>query len=114
MLTLADMRTNLARKTENSLRENYGRHIRIFKTVIPMAITAAESSAAVQSIYKYDKKGTVAKAYEEFMRCVIQCGEKQRNKHESHYSFWFTNQSPAEKAVMEISIMAKLTAMELV
>ena len=62
LLTLADMRTNLARKTENSLRENYGRHIRIFKTVIPVAITAAESSAAGQSIYKYDKKGTVAKA----------------------------------------------------
>ena len=83
LLTLADMRTNLARETENSLRENYGRHIRIFKTVIPMAITAAESSVAGQRIYKYDKKGTVAKAYAEFTREVIQCGEKQRNKHES-------------------------------
>ena len=80
------MRTNLARETENSLRENYGRHIQIFKTVIPMAITAAESSAAGQSIYKYDKKGTVAKAYAEFTREVLQCGEKQRNKHESSLS----------------------------
>ena len=63
LLTLADMRTKLARTTEDSLRENYGKHIRIFKTVIPVAITAAESSAAGQSIYEYDKNGTVAKAY---------------------------------------------------
>jgi cellulose biosynthesis protein BcsQ len=62
LLTLADMRTKLAKTTEDSLRENYGKHIRIFKTVIPVAITAAESSAAGQSIYEYDKNGTVAKA----------------------------------------------------
>ena len=67
-------------------RENYGKHIRIFKTVIPVAITAAESSVAGQSIYEYDKNGTVAKAYAEFTREVIQCGEKQRNKHESSLS----------------------------
>ena len=86
LLTLADMRTKLARTTEDSLRENYGKHIRIFKTVIPVAITAAESSAAGKSIYEYDKNGTVAKAYAEFTREVIQCGEKQRNKHESSLS----------------------------
>ena len=63
LLTLADMRTKLARTTEDSLRENYGKYIRIFKTVIPVAITTAESSAAGQSIYEYDKNGTVAKAY---------------------------------------------------
>ncbi len=86
LLTLADMRTKLAKITEDSLRENYGKHIRIFKTIIPVAITAAESSAAGQSIYEYDKNGTVAKAYAEFTREVIQCGEKQRNKHESSLS----------------------------
>ena len=86
LLTLADMRTKLARTTETSLRGNYGKHIRIFKTVIPVAITAAESSVAGQSIYEYDKNGTVAKAYTEFTREVIQCGEKQRNKHESSLS----------------------------
>ena len=86
LLTLADMRTKLAKTTEDSLRENYGKHIRIFKTVIPVAITAAESSAEGQSIYEYDKNGTVAKAYAEFTMEVIQCGEKQRNKHESSLS----------------------------
>lgn len=37
------MRTKLAKTTEDSLRENYGKHIRIFKTVIPVAITAQKA-----------------------------------------------------------------------
>ena len=78
-MTLVDMRTKLARTTEDILRENYGKHIRIFKTVIPVAITTAESSVAGQSIYEYDKNGTVAKAYAEFTREVIQCGVLHAN-----------------------------------
>ena len=46
LLTLADMRTNLARATESSLKENYGRFIKVYQTVIPVAIKAAETSAA--------------------------------------------------------------------
>ena len=83
LLTLADMRTRLARATAYNLNATYGQHIRIFKTVIPVATTAAESSAAGKSIYTYDKDGTVAQAYAEFTREVMQCGERQRNKHES-------------------------------
>lgn len=55
LLTLADMRTRLARATAYNLNATYGQHIRIFKTVIPVATTAAESSAAGKSIYTYDK-----------------------------------------------------------
>ena len=51
-----------------------------------LVLSAAESSAAGKSIYTYDKDGTVAQAYAEFTREVIQCGEKQRNKHESSLS----------------------------
>ena len=86
LLTLADMRTRLARATAYNLNATYGQHIRIFKTVIPVATTAAESSAAGKSIYTYDKDGTVAQAYAEFTREVMQCGERQRNKHESSLS----------------------------
>ena len=85
LLTLADMRTRLARATAYNLNATYGQHIRIFKTVIPVATTAAESSAAGKSIYTYDKDGTVAQAYAEFTR-EMQCGERQRNKHESSLS----------------------------
>ena len=41
---------------------------------------AAETSAAGQSIYSYDKNSTVAKAYASFTREVVRDGERQRNK----------------------------------
>ena len=55
VLTLADMRTNLARATADSLRQNYGRVIKVYQTVIPVGVKAAETSAAGQSIYSYDE-----------------------------------------------------------
>ena len=86
LLTLADMRTNLARITAESIRQNYGRVIKVYQTVIPVGVKAAETSAAGQSIYRYDKNGTVAKAYAAFTREVVRDGEKQRNKAESALS----------------------------
>ena len=56
VLTLADMRTNLARATADSLRQNYGRVIKVYQTVIPVGVKAAETSAAGQSI---DRKSVV-------------------------------------------------------
>lgn len=50
-----DIRTNLARTTESSLKENYGRFIKVYQTVIPVATKVAEASAARKSIYNYDK-----------------------------------------------------------
>ena len=86
LLTLADMRTNLARATENSLKQNYGRVIKVYQTVIPMAVKAAETSASGKSIYSYDKNSSVAKAYKNFTKEVIRDGEKDRHKHESSIS----------------------------
>lgn len=82
LLTLADMRTNLARATAESLRQNYGRVIKVYQSVIPVSVKAAETSAAGQSVYSYDKNGAAAKAYEAFTREVIRDGEKQRHQHE--------------------------------
>ena len=83
VLTLADMRTNLARATAESLRQNYGSVVKVYQTVIPVGVKAAETSAAGQSIYSYDKNSTVAKAYEAFTKEVIRDGEKQRNQSQS-------------------------------
>lgn len=83
VLTLADMRTNLARSTAGSLKENYGKVIRVYQTVIPVGIKAAETSSAGQSIYSYDKNSAVAKAYEAFTKEVLKDGEKQRNRAET-------------------------------
>ena len=86
LLTLADMRTNLARATADSLKQNYGRAIRVYKTVIPVSVKAAETSAAGQSIYSYDRNGAAAKAYGAFTREVVEDGEKQRHKAEPSFS----------------------------
>ena len=63
LLTLADMRTNLARNTAEVIRESYSGTLRIYDTVIPLAVKAAETSAAGMSIYAYDKNSKVALAY---------------------------------------------------
>lgn len=86
LLTLADMRTNLARATEISLKENYGKFIKVYQTVIPVAVKAAETSAAGKSIYSYDKDSTVAKAYQAFTKEVVWDGERQRNQLQSSLS----------------------------
>ena len=83
LLTLADMRTNLARATAESLQQNYGRIVKVYKTVIPVSVKAAETSAAGQSIYRYDKNGAAAKAYADFTGEVMRDGEKERHRHET-------------------------------
>mgnify|MGYP004447488139 CR=1 FL=1 len=83
VMTLVDNRTNLAKDITNLIRDQYGSHMRIFNTTIPTAIKAAESAAVGQSIYTYDTKGTVAKAYENLTKEVLRDG--QRNKAKSDY-----------------------------
>lgn len=80
LLTLADMRTNLARATADTLRQQYGNVLKIYKTQIPIAVKAAEISAAGQSIYAYDKGSKVAKAYAEFTKEVLADGERTKAK----------------------------------
>ena len=63
LLTLFDNRTNLARATEDTLRQQYGTMLNIYKTKIPVSVKAAETSAAGQSIFAYDGGGKVAEAY---------------------------------------------------
>lgn len=82
LLTLADMRTNIARATAQNLKQNYGKAVKIYQTVIPVAVKAAETSAAGKSIYRYDKNSMVARAYERFTGEVIRNGEKERHKHD--------------------------------
>lgn len=53
LLTLVDGRTNLARQTADTLRQSYGSVLKIYRSEIPVAIKAAEISAAGKSIYAY-------------------------------------------------------------
>ena len=51
LLTMVDARTNFAKDVSYLLRTNYGDKLKIFKTEIPLAIKAAETSAEGKSIY---------------------------------------------------------------
>ena len=80
LLTLVDGRTNLAKQTAETLRQSYGSVLKIYRSEIPVAIKAAEISAAGKSIYAYDNGSKVAQAYAEFSKEVQADGEKQRAK----------------------------------
>ena len=86
LLTLVDGRTNLARQTAEILRHTYGSVLKIYRSEIPVAIKAAEISAAGKSIYAYDKGSKVAQAYADFSKEVLADGEKQRAKLQSSLS----------------------------
>ncbi len=63
LLTLVDNRTNLARSTVEALRNSFGNQAKIYRSQIPIAVKAAETSSKGKSIYAYEPKSTVAKAY---------------------------------------------------
>ena len=86
LLTLVDGRTNLAKQTAEALRQSYGSVLKIYRSEIPVAIKAAEISAAGKSIYAYDNGSKVAQAYAEFSKEVQADGEKQRAKLQSALS----------------------------
>ena len=63
LLTLVDSRTNLAKSTVEALRENFGSQIKMYRTYIPIAVKAAETSSKGKSIFAYEPGSTVSKAY---------------------------------------------------
>lgn len=81
LLTLADMRTNLARVTADTLRQQYGSVLKIYKTQIPVTVKAAEAGTAGKSIFAYSKGSKAAQAYEAFTKEVL--ADEARSKHKS-------------------------------
>jgi chromosome partitioning protein len=78
LLTLVDGRTNLARKTAETIRRSYGSVITVFGAEIPIAVRAAEMSAAGKSIFAYDKNSPVASAYAELTKEVMRDGARHK------------------------------------
>ena len=82
-ITLADMKTNLAKSTIETIRDSFGRNIRVFDSVIPVATKAGEASISGKSIYSYAKDSKVASAYSSLTDELISSGKpKQRNDFE--------------------------------
>ena len=71
LITMADMRTNYSRDIVELLRSAYGESVRIFDSIIPLSIRAAETSAEGKSIYLHDPAGKVSAAYAAFTQEVV-------------------------------------------
>jgi len=76
LITLANMRTNLAKNTLAIIQEAYGGSIRIFQHPIPYSTKVKEASAAGKSIFAYEPKGSAAYAYEKLVREVERNGRQ--------------------------------------
>ena len=82
LLTLVDGRTNLAKEVRNVIKSTYSSKIKLFQTEIPVAVSTAESPSRGESIFEYDVKSPVCKAYEKLAKEVSH-GEKERTRNES-------------------------------
>ncbi len=86
LLTMTDGRTRFGRGLETLIRSQYGGYPKVFNTTIPRSVRAAETSAEGVSIFKHDKNGKVAQAYENLTKEVIDIVQnRQRVKNKSEF-----------------------------
>lgn len=71
LITMVDLRTNYTRDIIELLHSTYDGKLRIFDSMIPLSVRAAETSAEGKSIYLHDPAGKVARAYEALTREVL-------------------------------------------
>ena len=81
LMTLVDARTTFASEVPEMIRQMYPR-LRIYSNQIPMRIKAAETSAMGVSIFQYEPKSEVARAYAGLAKEVI--GDAAREKAKVH------------------------------
>ena len=80
LMTMVMPRTKTTQTVISTVKNAYGRNIKIFDTQIPFSIRAVEATAEGKSIFAYDKSGKVAAAYEQFGKEVEEIGEKQKHR----------------------------------
>ena len=80
LMTLVDARTTFATEVPAMIRARYGNNIRIFDNQIPMRIKAAETSAQGVSIFSYEPKSDVAKAYAGLAKEVMNDVRREKAK----------------------------------
>ena len=78
-LTMAND-TNFRKDVVAAVRENCGKSLPVFQTVIPATVRLAEVSTADKSIFKHEPRGKAAEAYRNLVREVTDIGTKQRQK----------------------------------
>ena len=83
LMTMVMPRTKITQTVISTVKNAYGRNIKIFDTQIPFSIRAVEATAEGKSIFAYDKSGKVATAYEQFGKEVAEIGEKQKHRNQA-------------------------------
>lgn len=83
LMTMVMPRTKITQTVISTVKNAYGRNIKIFDTQIPFSIRAVEATAEGKSIFAYDKSGKVAAAYEQFGKEVAEIGEKQKHRNQA-------------------------------
>ena len=78
-LTMAND-TNFRRDVVAAVRENCGKSLPVFQTVIPATVRLAEVSTLDKSIFKHEPRGKAAEAYRNLVREVTDIGTKQRQR----------------------------------
>ena len=74
VMTMVDRRTKHARDSEQDVRDTFAGRVKVFETVIPRGVAAADASKAGKSIYEYAPRHRVAQAYTQFVQEVIDLG----------------------------------------
>ena len=72
--------TNFRKDVIAAVRENCGRQMPVFRTVIPATVRLAEVITADKSIFKHDPRGKAAEAYRSLVQEVSDIGTKQRQR----------------------------------
>ena len=80
LMTMVDTRTNISKEFTELVKTSFGKVIPVFETQIPHSVKAIEAATEGQSIYKYEKRSKVAKAYEDFAKEVLSIGEREQTR----------------------------------
>lgn len=71
VMTMFDRRTNHSHDSEQDVRDTFAGRVRVFNTVIPRGVAAADASKAGMSLYEYAPRSKAALAYEQLTQEVI-------------------------------------------
>ena len=78
LITLANMRTVLARNSVEAIRTAYGGNLRVYPETIPYSVKVKEASGVGQSIFAYEPDGKAAAAYESLVKEVLRDARQRR------------------------------------
>jgi len=74
LFTMSDRRSVHSRQVIESVSENFGVNIEVFKDFVPCSVRAAECAALGVSIFKHDPHGKIALAYDALTGAVMNRG----------------------------------------